>query len=264
MVEMDNDDGRSMLATFLVPTALMVIVYLAVTGGANFLTLLAVRSGFVTFHTHGHWISNLLRNTFTVLFGLLAIRVIGLSRAEIGLTFSRERSYIPHALVIGAAAGAMLTALIFLPALLHGLQTPPAHVPKLPAGSPPVPAIWEQALIFGVQGIVQAFLFFGIVQAYLMRKSMAHVRLGPWELPTAGIAVCIVAACNFLPWFRGSQLRMAFTMMVLAPLAFQSLVLLASSFWFERSRCLAAPMLAFGMYYGVIPVFWRIMFNAVS
>jgi hypothetical protein len=111
-------------------------------------------------------------------------------------------------------------------------------------------------------GVAQAFLLFGIMQVYLSRITSAHLRLGPWEVPGSGIMVlAVIMIPDFMMLARqiiaGYPFHAAAT---LVKVMGTGVVTLASSYWFERSRSLAAPMIAFGLFTGLFPVLFNLRF----
>jgi hypothetical protein len=255
----DSSSERSAFSALLVPSVLMFLLYIAAISGAILPLLLLSKLGFP--HNIFFWILN---SVFMVAVGLLAIWAMGGSFAGHGFTLGEDRSYIPHTIIFGAAA-AVVHSIISLITFLHTQGGIQAAFPGYPVRIHDISGIVEPVLIGIMFGIAQAVLLIGVVQVYLMRKSAAHVRLGRWEVHAAGIAVCCIAVLSYVvPTIHGFRLGIPYFMSEMVDKAILCCVILASAYWFEKSRSLVAPVLAFGVYYGGGQLVSLILYKIIS
>ncbi len=82
-----------------------------------------------------------------------------------------------------------------------------------------------------------------------MRKTSSHIRLIRWDIPLAGVVVLLITMVTGLVAFIQQPLKWspAAIVSILTGIC-SGVVTLTSSYWFERSGSLAAPVIAFGVY----------------
>ena len=238
---------------------LMALVYFVATDVLGFLFVLASKTGLLPVSSIPWPGFQLISVVSIILVGGIVIRMMHGTREECGLVFRKDEPYLLHAVLIGAAAAVAINAALLLKSMLfqqhEGLAFPPfRHIPH--------PGIWGMAAMEALYGTVRAFLLFGVMLAYLMRKTSIHFRFGLWDIPMAGIVVLVI---TMIPGLLSLTRQMSdsgsvFLTVTLIPALCAGVVTLASSYWFERSRSLAAPMIAFGLFTGLFPVLFNLRF----
>ena len=262
---LDEEQETDVFRKLLVPGILMTFAYVAATDCPGLLFLLAHKAGLLQSPPFAIWALYLPSTAGMMLTGLIVIRAAGLTRAETGLSIPSDRSCLPTAVLLGAAAAVVTVACVYLPGLLFRLGEQPDPFHDFPRSSRAAPETWALAMTSAAWGTARAFLFFGAMQAYLARKSSAHVRLIAWEIPAAGIAVfLVVMLLNLVSWMSAPFFLLSFVTMTFLPAASWGVVMLASASWFERSRSLAAPALALGVYHGLAPVLHSVAISILT
>ncbi len=246
-----DEDGK--YGSLVAHGLLMALVYIAATDIVSLLFLLLVHAGVVpeTFHPWPDW--SLVVIVSMILVGGIVIRIMRATKEECGLVFRKDEPYLLHALIIGVAAAMVRYAASMAS---HMVSNPiMSYFQRFGHREAPIVVLGHSALSV-VYGIVQAFFLFGVMQAYLARKTSAHLRLGPWDIPVAGIVVVII---TMIPDFSmlARQIISGYPLiaaMTLVSAVCSGVVTLASSYWFERSRSLTAPMIAFAATAGMMSI----------
>ncbi len=228
-----NISEETRLHDFVRPFLYMLAFYVAVQGlGVLGAWLFHVTSGF---GTGGRWMYPLLLFLPEVLLGLLFIRLMDGGLQEHGFTLKSSRPYILPAVLLGVAVAALYTVKDMLRGnFITGLgMFHPGRVTM------------DAMLTNGFYGAVQAFLLCGVMQEFISRRAKGQVRMLRWDVPLAGIAVSLIAIVyeiipKLIAWAsygRPDYFGFANTLLF-------GVVVLIYSYWYDRSRSLAAPVIA--------------------
>lgn len=150
------------------------------------------------------WLHISVAETFELLFALMGIAVARrlLRRADFGLRWPSDRTYIGWAAFWGLAFAVIMLIADHWPALIH-LKAPP--VPEAP--TPLNIAGWLGFELFWV-GICEETVFRGLLLGVLTALSPSRIRIRSFEISTAGVTLAVLFALahasNFAtrPWYE--------------------------------------------------------------
>jgi membrane protease YdiL (CAAX protease family) len=168
------------------------------------------------------------------LIGIALMRRL-LPHADSHLRWPRERSYVGLSIAIGVAMGLVMLVADYWPDLLHG---------RAPAASyslqPSIAAGWLLAMI--TTGLGEETIFRGLLVGLLAALMPGRVRLGRFEISTAGVLVALLFGVAHYQSFFQDPLSLA-----IAQQLYAFVWGLVYVWLMEKSDSLLAPIVAHGV-----------------
>lgn len=176
-------------------------------------------------------------HAFQLLLALVAIAVVKrFIRADFGLHLPRGKSYVPAALMWGAAFGVLMTLVDYAPELLAGVK-PHLDYPLTTRN------VGGWLFFEGVYvGPTEEIPFRSLLVTYLAATMPGKVRLSRFEMNWAGVIVALIFALLHATNFDVRAWPMALGQQIYA---FALGVLYA--YWLEKSQSVLAPIVGHNM-----------------
>ena len=230
------------------PVLSMLLFYLFVQNAVQSVLIVSnIFKGPDPFGANGVWVLPLIILLPQAILGLLFIHLMDGGLRDHGFTLNSPQIYIRPAILLGAAAAALYT----LKNILSGIC-----VTGFGAFHPsPMYVTVNAMLTNSLYAVVQAFLLCGVMQEFISRRAGGHVRILRWDMPLAGIAVSLIAVLyEVIPKliYRTVHMALPDPFELAGALIFGATVLIYS-YWYDRSRSLAAPVVA-GATWGILSV----------
>ena len=230
---------REIARTRVLPVAVVVALSLMIILLSEFLALALGRIFCpATIETYP-WIFLYLHHFFQMIFAIIIMLILGGGLRNYGFTLESKNLYIFPAITVGIMFGVIMTLVDHLPTIIAGVKISGYDLT-------PLNVMGWLSFEWVFAGLSEEIFIRGMMMTYLMRKMNGHVRFFKWEVHIAGVIIAVLFALMHLSSFFSGNLIYAIGQQIYA-----FILGLIYAYFYEKSRSLAAPIIAHNVSNGV-------------